>query len=104
MSKTSVKIYKCAIGPAVMEGGGGVSWVLGKPLSRRDVELTLLQERREAKDCGEKNQPSQISKPHSGGVYLRHTGVTSTVEGSTLARLKLKTVRDANLHCQADRL
>lgn len=104
MSKTNVKIYKCAIGPAVMEGGGGVSWVLGKPLSRRDVELTLLQERREPKDYREKNQPSEISKPHSGGVYLRHTGVTSTMEGSTLARLKMKMDMVANLYCQADRL
>lgn len=109
MSKTNVKIYKCAIGSAVMEGHGGVSWVFREaPLKKRRGALTPANEKGvqglSREGSREKNQPSGISKPHSGGVYLRHTGVTSTVEGSPLSRLKMKMDRDANLHCQTDRL
>ena len=52
----------------------------------------------------EKNQPSQSSRPHSGGVYLRHTGITSTVGSKLLAKLKMEMGTDANLHCPTDRL
>lgn len=106
MSKTNVKIYKCS---AVMEGRGGVSWVFREaPLKKRCGANTPAKDKGAQGLSGEgsqeKNQPSGISKLHSGGVYIRHTGVTSTVEGSPLSRLKMKMDRDANLHCQTDRL
>lgn len=52
----------------------------------------------------EKNQPSQRSRPHPGGVYLRSTAGTGTVERSLVAKLKMSMDTDANLHWQTDQL
>lgn len=70
MSKTTVEVHKCAVGPAVTEAGGGVRWVLGKTLSRRDIGLTPPKERRELKNCLEKAPQRRTSLLNTPGHIL----------------------------------